>query len=109
MIFFKTLHLLHERILLRPLPEHLSHVTVEELNLPLKRNQDYVMKYFMQYRTEISKVIEQSSNVLQQLLLGGDSTECDYLIALVDLLATCAEVRAKSWIAHPDYRDLNIF
>ncbi len=25
-------------------------VKVEELNLPLKRNQSYVMKYFMQYR-----------------------------------------------------------
>ncbi len=25
-------------------------VKVEELNLPLKRNQGYVMKYFMQYR-----------------------------------------------------------
>ena len=27
-----------------------SVVKVEELNLPLKRNQGYVMKYFMQYR-----------------------------------------------------------
>ena len=32
---------------------------VEELNLPLKRNQGYVMKYFMQYRGEVAYVIDQ--------------------------------------------------
>ena len=32
---------------------------VEELNLPLKRNQAYVMKYFMQCRTEVAYVIDQ--------------------------------------------------
>ncbi len=35
-------------------------VKVEELDLPLKRNQTYVMTYFMQYRTEIAYVIDQS-------------------------------------------------
>ena len=34
-------------------------VKVEELNLPLKRNQGYVMKYFMQYRSEVAYVIDQ--------------------------------------------------
>ena len=34
-------------------------VKVEELNLPLKRNQAYVMKYFMQYRSEVAHVIDQ--------------------------------------------------
>ena len=32
---------------------------VEELNLPLKRNQNYVMKYFMQYRSDVAQVIDQ--------------------------------------------------
>ncbi len=33
-----------------------SIVKVEELNLPLKRNQGYVMKYFMQYRSEVRPI-----------------------------------------------------
>jgi inositol 1,4,5-triphosphate receptor type 1 len=36
-------------------------VKVEELNLPLKRNQAYIMKYFMQYRNEVAFVIDQSA------------------------------------------------
>ena len=38
-------------------------VKVEELNLPLKRNQGYVMKYFMQYRSEVAYVIDQDPAV----------------------------------------------
>ena len=34
-------------------------VKVEELNLPLKRNQGYVMKYFMQLRDKVAYVIDQ--------------------------------------------------
>ena len=34
-------------------------VKVEELDLPLKRNQSYVMTYFMQYRAEIAGIIDQ--------------------------------------------------
>ena len=65
---------------------------VEELNLPLKRNQGYVMKYFMQYRADVAGVIDQPPEERNKLLTGGDSPDLDYLIALVDLLATCAEV-----------------
>lgn len=36
-------------------------VKVEELNLPLKRNQGYVMGYFMQYRTEVAYIIDRDS------------------------------------------------
>lgn len=34
-------------------------VKVEELDLPLKRNQSFVMQYFMQYRSDIAQVIDQ--------------------------------------------------
>lgn len=34
-------------------------VKVEELDLPLKRNQGYVMTYFMQFRSEVAYVIDQ--------------------------------------------------
>ena len=33
-------------------------VKVEELDLPLKRNQSFVMTYFMQFRAEIAFVID---------------------------------------------------
>ncbi len=34
-------------------------VKVEEINLPLKRNQGYVMKSFMEYRTAVAFVLDQ--------------------------------------------------
>lgn len=34
-------------------------VKVEELDLPLKRNQSFVMQYFMQFRSDIAHVIDQ--------------------------------------------------
>ena len=34
-------------------------VKVEELDLPLKRNQGFVMQYFMQYRSDVAYVIDQ--------------------------------------------------
>lgn len=37
-------------------------VKVEELNLPLKRNQAYVMKYFMQHRAEVAFIIDQPND-----------------------------------------------
>ena len=39
--------------------ESLCVCQLEEFNLPLKRNQTYVMKYFMQYRAEVAYVIDQ--------------------------------------------------
>lgn len=71
-------------------------IQVEELNLPLKRNQGYVMKYFMQYRSEVGIVIDQSPEGRQKLLTGNTCPELEYLISLVDMLATCAEVRQSS-------------
>ncbi|PAA53234.1 hypothetical protein BOX15_Mlig001696g3 [Macrostomum lignano] len=67
-------------------------VKVEELDLPLKRNQAYVMKYFMQQRTDVAECLDQDKEVQQGLLRSPTRTpESDYMIALVDLLATCAE------------------
>lgn len=37
-------------------------VKVEELDLPLKRNQGFVMNYFMQYRSEVAFVIDQNES-----------------------------------------------
>ena len=50
------------------------------------------MKYFMQYRSEVAYVIDQSPEARQKLLAGDTCPELEYLISLVDLLATCAEV-----------------
>ncbi|XP_070173522.1 inositol 1,4,5-trisphosphate-gated calcium channel ITPR3-like [Littorina saxatilis] len=70
-------------------------VKVEELDLPLKRNQSFVMTYFMQYRADIATLIdtpaEKREKVLHQLLTGTDLKEQNYLAGIVDLLATCAE------------------
>lgn len=35
-------------------------VKVEELDLPLKRNQGFVMTYFMQFRGDVAKIIDKS-------------------------------------------------
>ncbi|XP_067668084.1 inositol 1,4,5-trisphosphate-gated calcium channel ITPR2-like [Haliotis asinina] len=66
-------------------------VKVEELDLPLKRNQSYVMTYFMQHRSDIATVIDQSESEREKILVSSASEELNYLIAMVDLLATCAE------------------
>ncbi|XP_064638655.1 inositol 1,4,5-trisphosphate receptor type 3-like isoform X2 [Lineus longissimus] len=66
-------------------------VKVEELDLPLKRNQGYVMKYFMQYRAEVAGVIDQPSDARNKILTTPNHPDIQYLISLVDLLATCAE------------------
>ncbi|XP_076454279.1 inositol 1,4,5-trisphosphate-gated calcium channel ITPR3-like isoform X3 [Babylonia areolata] len=66
-------------------------VKVEELDLPLKRNQSFVMTYFMQYRADIATVIDRPEQERELILTGKDSKELNYLIAMVDLLATCAE------------------
>ena len=71
-------------------------VKVEELNLPLKRNQGYVMKYFMQYRNEVAYVLDQDTAHRDKILIGENNQELQYLISLVDLLATCAEVKKFS-------------
>ena len=33
-------------------------IKVEELDLPLRRNQDYVMKYFTQVKSEVAEILE---------------------------------------------------
>ncbi|PAA53235.1 hypothetical protein BOX15_Mlig016571g1 [Macrostomum lignano] len=67
-------------------------VKVEELDLPLKRNQAYVMKYFMQHRADVAQCLDQPKEAQFKLLRSASqSPESDYMIALVDLLATCAE------------------
>lgn len=35
-------------------------IKVEELDLPIKRNQGLVMKYFMEYRDRIAEIIDNS-------------------------------------------------
>ena len=72
-------------------------VKVEELDLPLKRNQAYVMKYFMQYRSEITFPLDMSLEDRLSLLRSKDEPRnALYTVSLVDLLATCAEVSGCS-------------
>ncbi|XP_061178320.1 inositol 1,4,5-trisphosphate receptor type 2-like [Saccostrea echinata] len=66
-------------------------VKVEELDLPLKRNQSFVMQYFMQYRSDIAQVIDQDEGARLQVLTNTGRPELQYLISMVDVLATCAE------------------
>ncbi|XP_077987360.1 inositol 1,4,5-trisphosphate-gated calcium channel ITPR1-like [Glandiceps talaboti] len=67
-------------------------VKVEELNLPVKRNQSYVMKFFMQYRAEVAYIIDQPPEQREKVLMAADGDkDLTYMMALVDLLATCAE------------------
>ncbi|KAK2151902.1 hypothetical protein NP493_2546g00000 [Ridgeia piscesae] len=68
-------------------------VRIEYLNVPLKKNQADVMKYFLQYRDSVAYIIDQSPEDRKRLLRGSDSEIREYYIALVDLLASCAEVR----------------
>ncbi|XP_033761182.1 inositol 1,4,5-trisphosphate receptor type 3-like isoform X6 [Pecten maximus] len=69
-------------------------VKVEELDLPLKRNQGFVMQYFMQYRSDVAFVIDQDENSRsgwEKTLTENNHKDLQYLIAMVDMLATCAE------------------
>uniref|UniRef100_A0A1I8G215 RIH_assoc domain-containing protein n=1 Tax=Macrostomum lignano TaxID=282301 RepID=A0A1I8G215_9PLAT len=72
-------------------------VKVEELDLPLKRNQECIMTYLMQHRADIAQCLDQNPGVQFRLLRSGTRTpESDFMVALVDLLATCAEGENKS-------------
>ncbi|OWF52185.1 Inositol 1,4,5-trisphosphate receptor type 3 [Mizuhopecten yessoensis] len=66
-------------------------VKVEELDLPLKRNQGFVMQYFMQFRSDVAFVIDQDENAREKTLTENNHKDLQYLIAMVDMLATCAE------------------
>nr|XP_022345635.1 inositol 1,4,5-trisphosphate receptor type 3-like isoform X6 [Crassostrea virginica] len=66
-------------------------VKVEELDLPLKRNQSFVMQYFMQFRSDIAHVIDQDEAAREKILTESGNKHLHYLIAMVDMLATCAE------------------
>ncbi|KAL4219957.1 hypothetical protein ACF0H5_020368 [Mactra antiquata] len=66
-------------------------VKVEELDLPLKRNQGFVMTYFMQFRSDVAMVIDVDEKAREQILTSSNSVDLNFLISMVDLLATCAE------------------
>ncbi|KAH3742154.1 hypothetical protein DPMN_048890 [Dreissena polymorpha] len=66
-------------------------VKVEELDLPLKRNQSFVMTFFMQYRTEVAFLIDKDEKAREAILTSSNSQNLNFLISIVDLLATCAE------------------
>uniref|UniRef100_A0A1I8IDC1 Inositol 1,4,5-trisphosphate receptor n=1 Tax=Macrostomum lignano TaxID=282301 RepID=A0A1I8IDC1_9PLAT len=68
-------------------------VKVEGPGLALKRNQTLVMKYIMQNYSKVGYVLEQCTTKDRMEVLNGNrgASHCQYLISLVDLLATCAE------------------
>ena len=68
-------------------------VKVEGLGLTLKRNQAYVMKYIMQDYNKLAYVLDQPREFRERILtMKAGTNHLKYLISLVDLLATCAEV-----------------
>ena len=72
-------------------------VKVEGLGLTLKRNQAYVMKYIMQDYNKLAYVLDQPRELKERILtLQSGKDHLKYLINLIDLLATCAEVRSSS-------------
>ena len=72
-------------------------VKVEGLGLTLKRNQAYVMKYVMQDYNKIAYVLDQPRDARETILRGEQGHDhLAYLINLIDLLSTCAEV--SNWV-----------
>ena len=68
-------------------------VKVEGLGLTLKRNQAYVMKYVMQNYNKVGYVLDQPREFRETILTNrSQPSHIKYLINLVELLATCAEV-----------------
>ncbi|XP_075250138.1 inositol 1,4,5-trisphosphate-gated calcium channel ITPR2-like isoform X3 [Convolutriloba macropyga] len=65
-------------------------VKVEEINLPIKGNQNSVMKFFMEHREVIAPMLDGSRN-LHTLIKQTTAEEQEYLVHLVDLFSTCAE------------------
>ncbi|KAL3848186.1 hypothetical protein ACJMK2_019060 [Sinanodonta woodiana] len=63
----------------------------EELGLPLKQNQSFVMTYFMQFRADVAYVIDQDEKAREAILTSSNHPDLNYLISIVDLLAACAE------------------
>ena len=71
-------------------------IQVEGLGLTLKRNQAYVMKYIMQDYNKLAYVLDQPREFREKILtLKAGKNHLKYLINLIDLLATCAEVRRR--------------
>ncbi|XP_074650375.1 inositol 1,4,5-trisphosphate-gated calcium channel ITPR3-like [Tubulanus polymorphus] len=67
-------------------------VKVEDLDLPLKRNQMYVMKHIMHNYHRVAYVIDQPTETREQILTNEyGAAHLRYMVSLVDLLATCAE------------------
>ncbi|CAD5117763.1 DgyrCDS6509 [Dimorphilus gyrociliatus] len=68
-------------------------IKIEELNLPLKRNQDYVVKYLNQRFSRAAYVFDkyEESERLQILMGKMGKQHLSYLMSLVDILATCCE------------------
>ena len=66
---------------------------MEGLGLTLKRNQAYVMKYVMQDYNKLANIMDEPREAREQILtLQTDRQQLRYLISLIDLLSTCAEV-----------------
>ncbi|KAL3848254.1 hypothetical protein ACJMK2_019123, partial [Sinanodonta woodiana] len=70
-------------------------VKCDKLDLPLKRNQDLVMTYFVQFRADVANLIENDEKEREAILTSTKIPEFIYLISFVDLLAACAEGENK--------------
>lgn len=69
-------------------------VKVDGLDLTIKRNQALVMKYIMQNYRKAAYVLDQPRDMREQILTNKkEKGHLAYYVRLVDLLATCAEVR----------------
>ncbi|XP_064599288.1 inositol 1,4,5-trisphosphate receptor type 1-like [Liolophura sinensis] len=67
-------------------------VKVEGLDLTLKRNQAFTMKYIMQNFRRVAYILDQPRDVREKILLNQtDQGHLTYFISLVELLSACAE------------------
>ena len=70
---------------------------LQHIHLTCEYFTGYVMKYFMQYRSEVGRSLEKDQAGRMALLHSNqDIKELRYMLSMVDLLSTCAEVRIES-------------
>ncbi|XP_074653546.1 inositol 1,4,5-trisphosphate-gated calcium channel ITPR2-like [Tubulanus polymorphus] len=69
---------------------------LEDVDLALKRNQTYMMKFIMQYFHKVAYVLDQPQDIREQILTKRyGQAHLSYYIHLVELIATCAEGESR--------------
>lgn len=74
----------------------LSDIVRGDSDMPLKRNQTYIIKYIIRNYSRIAFILDKPREMREQLLVNKIKTpNLEYLIKLVELLAVCADGENK--------------